>query len=196
MRNLIQLLCACILFSSCKTLQLNELKNPRNTKSIGIEWTGLENINPFYKERLVTEIERQIAAFNAEPHTFSVHIKEKKEKDYITIDFMRGKLVSKGEKIAGYIVTGLGMAAIPVTLVATEGQGFLFFYWLPANKLNSSFSLSPSLSSSSTRSKRIYRETNTFFANTQNQGDKLVGKFGRAFHQILEKIHSELQTHR
>src|SRR5437868_5153 len=103
-----------LLFCSCKTLRIADEKNARNTPSIGIEWNYSESVNEKLPHRIDSVISGVMSQFNSEGHSFSVHKKLPKDKDYLALDFEKGKVVSKGEKIAGYAISGLGLIVTPI----------------------------------------------------------------------------------
>jgi hypothetical protein len=194
MRNLFLLL-ICISLCSCASLQLSETKNTKNLTSLGIEWNYEDRVDERYQPLLDSAIGNVIREFNAEKHAFTVRKKlpRDKDKDYITIDFGRGKIVSNGEQIAGYALTTIGLIALPVTLIATETPFIAAFYYFPQNKLDSRVALSPVLQADKYRDRRLVTETGTLFSNRKKQVDKLVKKFSTQLKKTLVDIEKQVK---
>ena len=182
------------LFSSCATLQVASERNTKNVNSLGIEWTYSGDLNEVLPPKLDSSVNAAMEKFNAEHHAFTVHKKLPKDKDYITVDFIKGKVASKGQKAAGYIVTGLGIAA-PIALIAVSSPIVVSFYYWPLNVLYSDVALSPSLSYEKTRDKKLNAGTGALFAKTKPQVNKLVNKYSDGFYEVLVKIENQLKQH-
>jgi hypothetical protein len=117
-----------------------------------------------------------------------------KDKDYITIDFTRGKIVSNGEQIAGYAVSAIGLIALPTALIVTEAPIFAAFYYLPQNKLEPKISLSPVLMAEKYRDKKLYLQKGTLFANRNKQAEKLVKQFAVKLKSTLINIENQVKA--
>ena len=193
MKLLLVLICVSLI-SSCATLQVASEKNTKNVTSLGIEWTYSGDLNEILPPKLDSSINTAMEKFNAEQHAFTVHKKLAKDKDYITVDFTKGKIASQGQKAAGYIVTGLGIAA-PVVLIAVSSPIIVSFYYWPLNVVYSDVSLSPSLSYEKTRNKKLNEGTGALFAKTKPQVNKLADKYSNAFYDVLVKVEDQLKQH-
>ncbi|HEX8333041.1 MAG TPA: hypothetical protein VF622_10480 [Segetibacter sp.] len=183
-----------VFFFSCKTLQVSESKTSKNLTSLGIEWDYSEKVNEQYKPLVDAAIASVISDFNAEKHVFTVHKKAPRDKDYITIDFGKGKIVSKGEQIAGYAVSTIGLIAVPAALIASESPILLAFYYLPQNKLESRISLSPVLTAEKYRDKKLLMQKGTLFSNRKKQAEKLVTKFSAQLKKVLVNIENQVKA--
>jgi hypothetical protein len=194
MRNIF-LLFITIFFFSCKSLQVSETKTAKNLTSLGIEWDYSERVNEQYKPLIDAAIASVITDFNAEKHVFTVHKKapRDKDKDYITIDFTRGKIVSKGEQIAGYAASTIGLIALPAALIISEAPFIAAFYYLPQNKLEQKISLSPVLMAEKYRDKKLFLQKGTLFSNRNKQAEKLVKKFAIQLKSTLVNIENQVK---
>lgn len=137
-----------------------------------------------------------IEKFNVEKHAFAVHKKKPrdKEKDYITIDFEKGKVVGTGGKIAGYVITAIGLAT-PVALVLLESPIYFSFYYWPEHNIRSKITLSPNLSDEKKNNRNLYVATGALFASTDKQVTKLVKKYGESVYKILVDVEMQLSRH-
>jgi hypothetical protein len=182
------------IFCSCQTLKVATEKNTRNTSSIGIEWSYNDRVNEKLQPRLDSVINKMMADFNAERHSFTVHKKLAKDKDYLSIDFNKGKIVSKGERIVGYVVSAMGLIATPIYLASAD-LGFIaaFAYW-PSNNIQDQIQLSGTLAKGRGR-KNTRVETGALFARSSKQVDKLLTKFSTQLRNELVKIETQLEKH-
>ena len=192
--KLLLLIISISLISSCATLQVASERNTKNVTSLGIELTYSGNENEVLPPMLDSAINIAMEKFNAEKHAYSVHKKLPKDKDYVTVDFTKGKIASKGQKAAGYIITAIGLAA-PVVLISVESPLVVSFYYWPYNIVYSNVALSPSLSYDKTRDKKLNEATGALFAKTKPQVSKLVGKYSNGFYEVLIKIENQLKQH-
>lgn len=193
MKNLVLLIfCLCCL--SCATLQISEDRNSKNVKAVGIEWSYSEKVDERYQPMVDSAINQLIREFNSEKHLFTVHKKLPKDKDYITIDFNKGKIASKGQQIAGYVVSAVGLIGAPVALIAAESPIIVAFYYFPENRLDSKISVSSFLAADKSRDKRLSIGTGALFANRTKQVNKLTTKFEGGLKDVLLKIEQQVSA--
>ena len=87
-----------------------------------------------------------IERFNRNEHTFAIHKAKEGEQAGLTINIRRGRFVSDAGVIAGYIITGVGLTLAPAAVsAASNGQGFILFWDLPADRLRYTATLDKSL---------------------------------------------------
>lgn len=186
----------CVL-CACNTLYVAGNKTTGNTTSIGVEWNFDDVPNETLQHGLDSAMLTVLSKFNAQKHSFSVHRKtlRDKDKDYLTVDFEKGKVVGTGGKIAGYVVTTIGLAT-PFVLAATDAPVILGFYYWPYHNVRSRVTLSPALSDERRNGKNLIRQTGALFASTRGQVQKLVQKYADGFYQTLVDVESQLAQHR
>lgn len=187
------LLFVCLSLFSCATLQVSDTRNASNVKDIGIEWNYDDRVNERYKPMIDSAITDAMNSFNAEKHLFMVHKKERKDKDYISIDFTKGKIVSGGEKAAGYILTTVGVAAIPI-LIVVESPVIFGFYYLPQNMLQSTIALSPSLVADKYRDGKAVVASGALFSSQKKQVPKVVVKYATSFKKMLSGLENKISA--
>jgi hypothetical protein len=182
----------CFLFFSC-SLKKASTRNAANTKSLALEWTYPSKITENLRLKLDSTIEVVMKQFNNEKHSFDVHKKTPIDKDYLTINFQKAKVVKNGEKIAGYIVSAIGLVVIPYVLIASESPFILVFYYYPQHRLVPAFTLSPSLSSGKNNKISMLLSTGALFVSTDKQVNKLLNKFLGALNKTLSALDKQLQ---
>lgn len=182
-----------IFFTSCKTVQVATDKTQKNTPSIGIEYAYVENFNTILKKQSDSLIENFIKKFNSENHSFSIHKKRPDDRDYIIINFVKGRILGKGAKAVNYIVNGLGMIALPIYMIIEE-VGFVAIvgYW-SNHKLYTTVNLSPSLSSQTNNTKLLFHQTGALFSKDSRQIKRLMQKLEKSLYQTFSKIERQLQ---
>ena len=192
MKQLLFFLALCWL-CSCNTLYVSQTKNQGNTPSIGVEWNYGDISNDILQQKIDSIIVAEMDRFNSQKHSFTVHRKKPrdKEKDYISVDFTKAKVVGTGGKIAGYVITGLGLAT-PIYLAATQQSYILAFYYWPNHSIMSKVTLSPNLSDERKNNKNLMVSTGALFASTNNQVEKMVRKYADGFHKTLLDIETQL----
>ncbi len=193
--RLLLISCVFLFLYSCKTLQVSSLKNNSNTKDIGLEWNYGEKVNDKLRVKIDAAMSEEIKNFNSQGHSFVLHVKKPKDKDYISVGISRGKIVRSGGKAAGYIISGIGLVAVPVALIALETGVFGGFYSLPNHRIDSRFALSSTLSGDRYHDKQLITETGALFSGTEKKVNKLVVKFISRFHTSLVKIETQLGEH-
>lgn len=196
MKQLLFVLAVCW-FCSCNTLHVSQTKNQGNTPSIGVEWNFSEVSNETLAKRIDSAMMMEMDKFNSQKHSFTVHRKKprEREKDYITIDFRKAKVVGTGGKIAGYVITGVGIAA-PILLATTETGFIVGFYYWPMHNITSTVTLSPNLSDEKKNNKNLVAMTGALFASNNTQVEKMVRKYGEAFYKTLLDIETQLGAHK
>jgi hypothetical protein len=106
--------------------------------------------------------------------------------------FKDGKIATRGDRIAGYIITGLGVLVTPTVLIAVN-PGFIFaFYYWPENKYLMKCSYSDNLAAPSSHGKNFNGETGALFAKKDKQVKKLFAKFSSKLDDILVNLEKEL----
>ncbi len=193
MLKLFPALIICFTLYSCKTLQIAESK--KDITDLGISWELAKKVNPVYKERIDSVFEAVMNRFNSEKHSFSVHRQLPFEQNFIVFRFENGRFVSKGGRIAGYVISGLGLLAAPVAvLIATEGAFFAAFYYFPMDKLGIVATLSPALSDKKTIPKPLMVETGAMFSNKTKRMNKMGRKLEQTIYKMLLKLDKQLLT--
>lgn len=182
---------------SCNTLYVSESKTAGNTPSIGVEWTTSSITNEDLQRKVDSSLTAELASFNEQKHAFTVHRKmpRDKEKDYISIDIERGKVVGTGGKVAGYVVSAAGLIAAPVTLAAVQSPLIFGFYYFPQHNLASKVTLSPSLSGEKRNFRNVTVMTGALFTSTDKQVTKLVRKYTDMLHLTLVEVETQISRH-
>lgn len=183
-----------ICFYSCSTLKSDAGKTIKNTPNIGIEWEYSGKVNDVYQKDMDSVIKGEIQKFNSTSHSFNLHIKNRKDKDYISLEFKEGKLATKGERTAGYIVCGVGLVATPALLIALHTGFVAAFYYLPENRFLMKCTYSDNLSAPSSHGKKFYGSTGSLFAKKDKQVEKLFTKFSVRFEMIMTSLQKELSS--
>ncbi|MDQ3277722.1 MAG: hypothetical protein M3Q06_05320 [Bacteroidota bacterium] len=188
------LLAALCWLCSCNTLYVSETKTRANTPSIGVEWNFGDFSNTALQHSVDSAITVELQRFNAEQHGFTVYQRKRndKNKDYITIDVEKGKVVGSGGKIAGYSVTALGLIAAPATLIAIESPMILAFYYWPNHHITSRVTLSSNLSTDRKNNKNLVVMTGALFASNKKQTNKLLRKYADGVRKTLLDIETQL----
>ena len=195
MKNVIFVFAICFL-TSCDVIHVAQNKTKANTTSLGIEVNYNDIPNSVYQKQLDSSLTVEIEKFNSEAHAFSVHRKSPrdKDKDYITIDFEKARIVGTGGKIAGYAITTLGLAA-PFVLIAVESPIILAFYYFPEHNLTTRVTISPNLSEDRKDHKNLLVNTGALFSSNKKQIPKLMQKYTNGFHKILLDVEKQLAAH-
>ena len=107
-----------IIFYSCSTLKSDAGKSIKNTADIGIEWEYADKINDAYQKDMDSVINTEIQKYNTAGHQLHLHKRRAKDKDYLSIEFKEGKLTTKGERTAGYIVTDVERLRKPMQQIS------------------------------------------------------------------------------
>ena len=195
MKQLLFIMAMCWL-CSCNTLHVSQTKNQGNTTSLGVEWNYGDVSNEGLQKKIDSVMVLELDKFNAQKHAFTVHRKKPrdKEKDYITIDFEKAKVVGTGGKIAGYVITAAGIAT-PILLATMESSFIFTFYYWPMHNINSKVTLSPNLSDERKNSKNVVAMTGALFASTNGQVEKLLRKYAAELQKTLLDIETQLGKH-
>jgi hypothetical protein len=187
------LICICISLFSCASLQVSQTRSRQNVTDIGIDWNYSDEVDERYKPMADSTMAVAITNFNSEKHLFKIHKKMRKDKDYVTVEFTKGKIMGPGQKAAGYIITTLGIAAIPALVVA-ESPIIVGFYFIPQNSLESKISLSPSLAADKYRDKKTASYTGALFSSQKIQVPKVGAKYAASFKQILIDLEKKIEV--
>ena len=148
-----------------------------------------------YQQDMDSVINTEIQKFNTSGHSFKLHKKNRKDKDYISLEFKDGKIASKGEKTAGYVVCGVGLIATPAALIALHAGFVAAFYYLPENRFLMKCTYSDNLADPSSHGKKFEATTGALFANKNKQVNKLYTKFSIRLETILANLDKELSSH-
>lgn len=183
-----------ICFYSCSSLKSDSGKTIRNTPGIGIEWEYSGKVNDAFQKDMDSVIKVEIQKFNSSGHAFNLHIKNRKDKDYISIEFKEGKIATKGERAAGYIVCGVGLIITPALLIALHTGVVAAFYYIPENKFLMKCTYSDNLSDPSSHGKKFNGSTGALFAKKDKQVEKLFTKFSIKFETIMTSLEKELSS--
>lgn len=196
MKSILFFLSLCLL-CSCNALYVSQGKTVKNTPSIGVEWNTTSIPNEELQRKVDSSLTAELARFNEQKHAFTVHRKmpRDKEKDYISIDIEKGKVVGSGGKVAGYAVSTVGLIGAPVTLLALQSPLIFAFYYFPQHNLTSKVTLSPSLSGEKRNFKNVTVMTGALFASTDKQVTKLVRKYTDMLHQTLLNVETQISQH-
>lgn len=184
-----------LFFYSCSTLKSDAGKSIRNTPDVGIEWEYSGKINDAYQKDMDSVISAEIQKYNTAGHQLHLHKKKAKDKDYLFMEFKEGKLTTKGERAAGYIVTGLGLVATPALLIALNTGFIAIFYYVPENKFLIKCAYSGDLADPSSHGKNFVGSTGALFAKKQKQVAKLYTKFSVKLDGIFLSLEKELSSH-
>jgi len=182
------------IFYSCTTLKIAGNKNAGNTKDIGMAWSYSDKVNQELQGKIDDAIASIIQRFNAEEHAFDVHKKEQTDKDYLTIDFAKGKIVGPGEKAAGYIVSALGLIVVPAVLIGADAGFIVAFYFLPTHKIDGVMSLSSNLAADKGSKRRLLVEAGALFSKTSKKVDRLIVKFSDNLYASLVKMDEQISS--
>ncbi len=184
-----------IVFYSCSTLKSDAGRSIKNTPDVGIEWEYSSKINNAYQKDMDSVIDAEIQKYNTGGHQLHLHKKRPKDKDYLSMEFKEGKLTTRGERTAGYIVTGLGVVVTPAVLIALNAGFVAAFYYLPENKFLMKCTYSDNLAASSSHGKNFNGTTGALFVNRQKQVNKLYTKFSVKLDGIFLNLEKELSMH-
>jgi len=171
---------------SCNTK--NYVSATITNNDLGVDWTFSERVNESYMNAVDSMINLSLQQFNAEKHSIKLHKKKAADKEYVTFHFTNGRKVSPAQKRNGYILSAVGLVAIPATMAALD-MGFVigFYYW-PQNTLDAKVSLSPAMTDSIYSYRKIRVQTGALFKPSNVQTEKLFKKFQSRFMQMLIQI--------
>lgn len=194
MRSLIVI--ATILFlSACKTFQVNETKTIANTPSLGIEWAYSDDVNGALQPMVDSVVRKAMDDFNARNGQLKLHLKGKKDKDYISFNFSRIKKVSSGGKIAGYTISAIGLIGAPVALIASEAGFVVFFWYWPAHQIFSEADLSPNMAAEKHSRGFVNSSVGALFAGNKRQIPKMLNRYYNDLMKAFIKIETQLIQH-
>ncbi len=183
-----------ICFYSCSTLKSDSGKTIKNTPDVGVEWEYSAKVNDAYQKNMDSVIKDEIQKFNSSGHAFNLHIKNRKDKDYISMEFKDGKIATKSQRTAGYIVSGVGLIATPALLIALHAGFVAAFYYIPENTFLMKCTYSDNLANPSSHGKKFNGSTGALFANKDKQVGKLFTKFSVKFETIMSNLEKELSS--
>lgn len=184
-----------LLLSACKTFQVNESKTIANTPSLGIEWDFTGKINPELQPMVDSVVRKAIDDFNAKNGQLKLHLKGKKDKDYISLDFSRIRKVSAGGKAAGYAVSTIGLIGAPVALIAAEAGVVVAFWYWPEHEVTSSVDLSPNMSAEKYSRGFVGSRAGALFARNSRQIPKMLNRYYNNLMRAFSLIETQLIQH-
>ena len=145
MKLLITVLISALIFCSCAPLRFVGVKKEKITE-LSIQWAYGRRVNEVYKPKIDSLMNAAIVRFNRNDHTFTVYKAKEGERAGLTIFIRRGRFVSNAGIVAGYVITGVGLALVPAAIsAASNGQSIFLFYDLPADRLRYTATLDKSL---------------------------------------------------
>jgi hypothetical protein len=181
-----------VLLMSCKTFQVAENKNLKNTPSLGVEWYYGDRVSPVLQPRIDSVIRLAMDNFNKSSRSFSVHPKQKKDKDYITIDVMRTRKVRTGGKIAGYTISTVGILVAPVAMIVAEVGAILAFAYLPSHRIEARGELSPNLAADKRSFGPVGSEAFALFTKDSKQINRMLTHVEKNVRLALEAVERQL----
>jgi len=190
MKLLAIIIVLCVSFSSCVHLKLADDKRS-SVKDIGIEYEFGKNVETVYQPRIDSVINFVINQFNSEHHSFIVHkaVKGEENKSCLKLNFKKAHYKGSGALVASYIITPIGLIVTPMAVMtATSGQAFFLFWYLAADKINITASLSTDIADVSHDSKDINVRTGATFSNRDNRLRKISNKLGDYLYTTLVKL--------
>lgn len=189
------LLCTVLLFSACKSLQVNTAKTTANTKDIGLKWSLNGRINDSLYDDLEQVMLDVVEEFNSQPHAFKVHhMKDRdRDKDYITIDVNQAKIVRGGEKAAGYFITAAGIATPIILLTSGEPYIITFFYW-PMHRIQALVDLSPNMAGEKRSSRNVISERSALFSSNKRQVPLMLSGLKKGLMKALLDVEMQLKA--
>lgn len=183
------LICACalIILNSCASLKLANDK--KDITQLNLGYVLNSNINPILKPYIDSVFDATINQFNSEGRSFIVKRQAEGEESDLTVVVKRAKYIKKSGVTAGYIISGLGLIAAPVTMLASSGgQWFIIFLYLPADRIEMESTLSPSLSAKPGKKVRTIVNSGALFTSKSKRLKKMSGKLDLALYDMLIKL--------
>lgn len=196
MKNAFFFVALSLCIASCNTLYVSRGRTAASVPKLGLEWpTGYteDDLQP----RVDSVINAAMDKWNTEKHSFTVYRRQIKDKakDYVTIDFRRIRVVGTGGKIAGYVLTPIGLA-LPVFMIIKQAPLIVFFFYLPEHSIESEVTLSATLSDDRRNRRGLVASAGALFAPTKSKVNKMLGKYGKAVGQLLHDIEMQLQANK
>ena len=190
MRLLAAIAIIIVCFSSCVQLKLAEDKRSTLT-NLGIEYEFSDKVEDIYKPRIDSVINFVINQFNSEHHSFMVHkaVKGEENKSCLKLKFEKAHFKGKGSILASYIITPIGLVITPFAVMsATSGQAFFLFWYLAADKINATATLSSDIAKPNYQEKDILVYTGATFSSKDNRIKKISNKLGDDLYSTLVKL--------
>jgi hypothetical protein len=188
--RIITLLLALLFVYSCKTTQPLKISA---SKDFGVEWTFSKRVNESYMESVDSMITISLLEFNKEDHPYKFHKKKATDTEYVTLHFTNGKKVSPKQKRNGYILSGIGLIGIPTAMVVANLGFVVGFYYFPLNTIDAKVSMSPVITDSVYRYKKLRVQTGSLFKPNEVQVQKLFTKFQTRFAKLLLELNNKLE---
>jgi len=177
-------------FSSCVQLKLAEDKRSA-LKNLGIEYEFSDKVEEIYKPRIDSVINFVVNQFNNEHHSFIVHkaMKGEENKLCLKLKFEKAHFEGKGSILASYIITPIGLVITPFAVMsATSGQAFFLFWYLAADKINVTATLSPDVAELGHEQKNMIVHTGATFSNKDSRIKKISNKLGDDLYTTLVRL--------
>ncbi len=193
MRNTSCYLVICLFLCSCGALKISASKT--NISDLGIYWHYPGKVNAIYQPRIDSVFDNVINKFNSEDHAFKVHKRSAEDLDYVQFTFNKGRFVSNAGVTTGYVLSGIGLIATPIiVLAATGGDYFGLFYYFPQDNLNISTSLSPSLVEDKVKLKTSTVEAGALFSNKTKRMNKISNKLESSIYKVLLNLDKQMTS--
>ncbi len=125
-----------VFFTSClntkQTVKDKELSNgAQNIKNIGIVYS-FEEKRDQYINFYDSTINEFMTDFNKQNHLFKINLLQPNDSFAISIQFIKTRFATQGTITTSYILTGLGLIALPmVTYNSSNGKFIAFGWYLP-----------------------------------------------------------------
>ena len=192
--QLAALVLATIVLVSCKSFQVVETKNLSNTPDIGVEWYSSGILDDALRNGTDSVLNAFITEWNSNKNnSFRLHPKQRKDKDYVSLDLRRGKMVGTGGKVLGYSLTTLGLTLVPYALVAAETGYIAAFAYMPEHAVQFSGSLSPTLAADRKSEGLITGSAGALFQSNRRAKEKIYLRMHTSLHKAFDNMHKQLE---
>lgn len=186
---------ATILLVSCKSFQVVETKTLANTPDIGVEWQSSGILDDALRNGTDSVINAFITEWNSNnSNSFRLHPKQRKDKDYVSLDLRRGKMVGTGGKVLGYSLTTLGLTLVPYALVAAETGYIAAFAYMPEHAVQFNGSLSPTLAATRKSEGPIAGSAGALFQSNSRAKEKIYLRLHSSLHKAFQNMHKQLES--
>lgn len=192
MRKLLLLIIPFLIISSCATLQISDEKKSQ-LKNLGIEWTYTDKVIDIYRPSIDSVMHSVINQFNTENHSYIVHDKTEQDSMYLTLEFNGSRFVSDDGLAVGYIITFLGLGVTPfATLIATNGTAVFAFWFIPADNLQMTGTLSPMISDNPEIKRKILVQAGALFSDKSMRIKNISKKTSAIITELLLNLDRQI----
>ena len=187
-----------VFFTSCVSTKLNreakELSNSaKNIKNIGIRYSYIEK-GDLYLNFFDSTINDFITEFNKEGHLFTINAQQPDDSLFVSLQFVKTKFASKNAITAGYIVSGLGLIALPIaTYNASNGNLIVFAWFLPKDVNDFYLTQSKYLKLFSDRQGNKSIKSGAMFSTEENRQKNMKNAFSKALRRYFEGIEIDIK---